>query len=131
MDSLVAGGVFDSVQRADEFLAHMAALANKIIYGIFRGRTLTRTPLRKLRCTVRSCPTHFYRRHQIVELFQGIDFGRVEVLPVPSGHLAWGDSLLAYDPANSAAPIVPASVPSVASAVRGASGAIFQANWSK
>jgi 2-polyprenyl-3-methyl-5-hydroxy-6-metoxy-1,4-benzoquinol methylase len=88
-DSVVACGVFDYVQRADAFLAHMARFANRIINGSFPGWTLVRTPLRKVRYALRGCPTHFYRRAEIEGLFRNVGFGRVSVLPVPSGHLAW------------------------------------------
>jgi len=88
-DSVVACGVFDYVERADEFLAHMARFANRVIYGSFPGWTLVRTPLRKIRYALRGCPTHFYRRRDLVELFRSVGFGRTEILPVPSGHLVW------------------------------------------
>jgi SAM-dependent methyltransferase len=88
-DSVVACGVFDYVERADEFLAHMAKFADRVIYGSFPGWTLVRSPLRKIRYALRGCPTHFYRRHDLETLFRGVGFGRTEVLPVPSGHLAW------------------------------------------
>lgn len=88
-DIVVACGVFDYVERADEFLAHMARFARRAIYGSFPGWTLIRTPLRKIRYALRGCPTHFYRRGELIELFEGVGFGRAEILPVPSGHLAW------------------------------------------
>jgi SAM-dependent methyltransferase len=88
-DSVVACGVFDYVERPEEFLAHMAQFAGRVIYGSFPGWTLVRTPLRKLRYTLRGCPTHFYRRREIEALFHRVGFGPCEILPVPSGHLAW------------------------------------------
>ncbi len=88
-DSIVACGVFDYVERADEFLAHMARFANRVIYGSFPGWTLIRSPLRKIRYALRGCLTHFYRRREIIALFAKVGFGRTEILPVPSGHLAW------------------------------------------
>lgn len=88
-DSVVACGVFDYVERADEFLAHMARFAQRVIYGSFPGWTLVRTPLRKVRYALRGCPTHFYRRREIEALFERVGFGPVTILPVPSGHLAW------------------------------------------
>jgi SAM-dependent methyltransferase len=88
-DIVVACGVFDYVERADEFLAHMARFANRVIYGSFPGWTLVRSPLRKIRYALRGCPTHFYRRHELVALFEKVGFGQTEIMPVPSGHLAW------------------------------------------
>ncbi len=88
-DSVVACGVFDYVEQPDEFLAHMARFANRVIYGSFPGWTLVRTPLRKIRYALRGCPTRFYRRADLIELFRGVGFGRTEILPVPSGHLVW------------------------------------------
>ncbi len=88
-DSVVACGVFDYVERADEFLAHMAMFADRVIYGTFPGWTLVRTPLRKIRYALRGCPTHFYRRAELVALFHKVGFGRAQIVPVPSGHLAW------------------------------------------
>ncbi|MCK4343436.1 MAG: methyltransferase domain-containing protein [Phycisphaerae bacterium] len=88
-DAVVACGVFDYVERAEQFLAHMARFANRVIYGSFPGWTLVRTPLRKLRYTFRGCPTHFYRRRELIRLFENVGFGRIEIQPVPSGYLAW------------------------------------------
>ena len=88
-DIVVACGVFDYVERADDFLAHMAKFGTKVIYGSFPGWTPVRTPLRKLRYSLRGCPTHFYRRNEIQQLFEKVNFGRIEIVPVPSGHLAW------------------------------------------
>ncbi len=88
-DIVVACGVFDYVEHADAFLRHMASFAGRVIYGSFPGWTLVRSPLRKLRYALRGCPTHFYRRRELIDLFRGVGFGEVEILPIPSGHLAW------------------------------------------
>ncbi len=88
-DMAVACGVFDYVERADEFLRHMAAFADRVVYGSFPGWTILRSPLRKLRYALRGCPLHFYRRRELTDLFGSIGFGHVEILKVPSGHLAW------------------------------------------
>ena len=88
-DIVIACGVFDYVELADGFLAHMARFANSVIYGSFPGWTLVRTPLRKIRYALRGCPTHFYRRRELAELFEKVGFGRTEILHVSSGHLAW------------------------------------------
>lgn len=88
-DIVVACGVFDYVAQPEEFLRHMGQFAERVIYGSFPGWTLVRTPLRKLRYALRGCPTHFYRRRELSELFTRVGFGRTEILPVPSGHLVW------------------------------------------
>jgi cyclopropane fatty-acyl-phospholipid synthase-like methyltransferase len=86
---VVACGVFDYVENADRFLAHMAKFAGRVVYGSFPGWTLIRSPLRKIRYALRGCPTHFYRRRELKELFNGVGFGRLEILRNASGHLAW------------------------------------------
>lgn len=88
-DIVVACGVFDYVEHADEFLAHMAKFARRAVYGSFPGWTLVRSPLRKIRYALRGCPTHFYRRSELVDLFSRVGFGRTEILRVGSGHLVW------------------------------------------
>ncbi|MEW6250646.1 MAG: methyltransferase domain-containing protein [Planctomycetota bacterium] len=88
-DIVVACGVFDYVEHAEPFLAHMARFAGRVVYGSFPGWTLVRTPLRKIRYALRGCPTHFYRRAELEKLLNSVGFGRTEILPVPSGHLAW------------------------------------------
>ena len=88
-DIVVACGVFDYVEHAADFLQHMATFATRAVYGSFPGWTLVRSPLRKIRYTLRGCPTHFFRRRELVDLLGGVGFGPVEILPVPSGHLAW------------------------------------------
>lgn len=90
-DIVAACGVFDYVENAVEFLSHMAGFANRAIYGSFPGWTLVRTPLRKIRYALRGCPTHFYRRQEIVRLFEQVGFGNIGIRPVASGHLAWAD----------------------------------------
>lgn len=88
-DIVAACGVFDYVEHAGEFLAHMARFANRAIYGSFPGWTLVRTPLRKIRYALRGCPTHFYRRAEITALFEQVGFGVLGIRPVSSGYLAW------------------------------------------
>lgn len=88
-DMVVACGVFDYVEDAEPFLRHMARYANKIVYGSFPGWTLVRSPFRKLRYAFQGCPLHFYRRAELERLFDAVGFGRLEIKPVPSGHLAW------------------------------------------
>jgi ubiquinone/menaquinone biosynthesis C-methylase UbiE len=88
-DIAVACGVFDYVEDAHTFLSHMGKFATRVVYGSFPGWTLVRTPLRKIRYALRGCPTHFYRRRELIELFESVAFGDVRILPVPSGHLAW------------------------------------------
>jgi SAM-dependent methyltransferase len=88
-DLVIALGVFDYVEQAEEFLRHMAAFADRAIYGSFPGWTLVRTPLRKIRYAFQGCPTHFYRRRELLELFAAVGFGPAELRPVPSGCLAW------------------------------------------
>ena len=88
-DMVCALGVFDYVANPEAFLRHMARFANRVVYASFPGWTLVRSPLRKLRYTLRRCPTHFYRRHEVGALFEKVDFGPTGLRPVPSGHLAW------------------------------------------
>ncbi len=88
-DMAVACGVFDYVTDALAVTRHMARFANRVVYGSFPGWTLIRTPLRKLRYAFRGCPTHFYRRRELEQLFGEAGFGPYEIKPVPSGHLAW------------------------------------------
>jgi cyclopropane fatty-acyl-phospholipid synthase-like methyltransferase len=88
-DMVVACGVFDYVVDARAFLQRMAGFASKVIYGSFPRWTLVRSPLRKLRYAVRGCPTHFYRRVEIEEIFETVGFGHVEIKPMDSGFLAW------------------------------------------
>jgi 2-polyprenyl-3-methyl-5-hydroxy-6-metoxy-1,4-benzoquinol methylase len=88
-DIVAACGVFDYVENAVPFLARMGQFANKVIYGSFPGWTLLRTPIRKIRYSLRGCPTHFYRRRELQEIFDAVGFGRTVIKPVPSGFLAW------------------------------------------
>jgi ubiquinone/menaquinone biosynthesis C-methylase UbiE len=88
-DMVVALGVFDYVERAEDFLRHMSKFADRVVYGSFPGWTLVRSPLRKIRYALRGCPTHFYRRAELRALFDGVGFGPAEFKPVPSGCLAW------------------------------------------
>jgi len=88
-DFVGALGVFDYVERPGEFLAHMSKFANCVIYGSFPGYTLVRSPLRKIRYALRGCPLRFYRKKELETLFGDVGFGKVEILPVPSGYLAW------------------------------------------
>jgi predicted TPR repeat methyltransferase len=88
-DLVVACGVFDYVIDAETFLRHMARFANKVIYGSFPGYTLVRSPLRKLRYTLRGCPTHFYRHAEIRQIFDNVGFGTCTIKPISSGFLAW------------------------------------------
>ena len=88
-DLVVACGFFDYVVDAEACLGHMSKFATKVIYGSFPGRTLVRTPLRKIRYALRGCPTHFYRVKEIEQVFDTVGFGRTEIKPVPSGYLVW------------------------------------------
>ena len=88
-DMVVALGVFDYVERAEEFLGHMSQFADRVIYASFPGWTLVRSPLRKIRYALRGCPTHFYRRAELRQIFDSVGFGEMGVKPVPSGCLAW------------------------------------------
>lgn len=88
-DFVGALGVFDYVEQPAEFLAHMAEFSNRVIYGSFPGYTLVRSPLRKIRYTLRGCPIRFYRKKELETLFDGVGFDHYEVMPVPSGYLAW------------------------------------------
>jgi hypothetical protein len=81
--------VFDYVIDAETLLRHMARFATRVVYASFPGWTLIRTPLRKIRYALRGCPTHFYRRREIEELFAKVGFGKCEIKPISSGHLAW------------------------------------------
>lgn len=81
--------VHDYVEEPVEFLRHMSRFANRVIYGSFPGWTLVRSPLRKLRYSLRGCPTHFYRKREVEELFDAVGFGRFEFRAVGSGLLAW------------------------------------------
>lgn len=88
-DMVCALGVFDYVEYPEPFLARMAELADRVIYGSFPGWTLVRSPLRKVRYALRRCPTHFYRRTEVNALFEAVGFGPAHLQPVPSGCLAW------------------------------------------
>ena len=88
-DLVAALGVFDYVEDPAPFLRHMSAFADKVIYGSFPGWTLVRSPLRKLRYTLRGCPTRFYRKRDVQRLFDEAGFGRFDCRKVPSGLLAW------------------------------------------
>jgi SAM-dependent methyltransferase len=99
-DMVVALGVFDYVERAEDFLRHMSEFADRVIYGSFPGWTLVRSPLRKIRYALRGCPTHFYRRAELASLFDTVGFGTAGFKPVPSGCLAW-----AAKPEASARPV--------------------------
>ncbi len=88
-DMVCALGVFDYVEQAEPFLRHMTQFADRVIYASFPGWTLVRSPLRKLRYALRSCPTRFYRRSEVRTLFEAVGFGPVHLKPVPSGCLAW------------------------------------------
>ena len=88
-DMVCALGVFDYVENPEPFLRHMARFANRVVYTSFPGWTLVRSPLRKLRYTLRGCPIRFYRSGEIRALFEAVGFGVVHVKPVPSGYLAW------------------------------------------
>jgi len=88
-DLVAACGVFDYVVDAEAFLRHMAGFAGRVVYGSFPGWTLLRSPLRKLRYSLRGCPIHFYRRAEIEGIFERVGFGPCQIKPVSSGHLAW------------------------------------------
>ncbi len=88
-DMVAALGVFDYVEEPIAFLRHMSRFATRVIYGSFPGWTLLRSPLRKLRYSLRGCPTHFYRKSEVRALFDAVGFGRFECRPVSSGVLAW------------------------------------------
>jgi cyclopropane fatty-acyl-phospholipid synthase-like methyltransferase len=88
-DLVGALGVFDYVEQPAEFLAHMAEFTNRVVYGSFPGYTLVRSPLRKIRYSLRGCPIRFYRKRELEVLFGKLKFDHCEVLPVPSGYLAW------------------------------------------
>lgn len=88
-DLVAACGVFDYVVDAEAFLRHMSRFASRVIYGSFPGWTLVRTPLRKIRYTLRGCPTHFYRYKELEQIFRNVGFGQAEIKPISSGYLAW------------------------------------------
>lgn len=91
-DLVVAVGVFDYVEDSRTFLTHMTKFADRVVYVSFPGWNLIRSPLRKIRYALRGCPTHFYRRREIEELFQNVGFGPMGLKPVPSGYLAWANA---------------------------------------
>ncbi len=97
-DMVVACGVFDYAPDAEALLSKMASHANRMIYGSFPGWTMIRSPLRKIRYALRGCPTHFYRRSRIKQLFDRVGFGPPLIKFVPSGHLAWAARLPHHQP---------------------------------
>ena len=88
-DLVAALGVFDYVESPEKFLRHMSGFADRVIYGSFPGWTLVRSPLRKVRYSLRGCPTHFYRQPELTALFESVGFGEMGQRAVPSGRLAW------------------------------------------
>ena len=88
-DLVASCGVFDYLLDAESVLNRMARFANRVIYGSFPGWTLLRSPLRKLRYLARGCPTHFYRRRELEEIFHAVGFGVFEIKPIDGGYLVW------------------------------------------
>ncbi len=88
-DMVVACGVFDYVVDGEALLRQMSRFANKIIYGSFPKWTLVRSPLRRLRYTLRRCPTHFYWWRELTEIFDAVGFGTMGVRRLGGGYLAW------------------------------------------
>lgn len=88
-DLACALGVLDYVEQPEPFLKLMAQFADRVIYASFPGWTLVRSPLRKLRYTLRGCPTRFYRKQAVRDVLESVGFGTVHIKPIPSGYLAW------------------------------------------
>jgi len=88
-DMVVACGVFDYVVDGEALLRHMSRFANKIIYGSFPKWTLVRSPFRKVRYTLKGCPTHFYWWRELTRIFDAVGFGTAGVRRTGGGYLAW------------------------------------------
>jgi len=78
-DGVIALGVLEYVSDPAAFLRKMRQCARTFIFFSIPSPTLVRSPLRKLRYALRSCPVHFYRRSRIASLMREAGFERFDL----------------------------------------------------
>lgn len=82
-DHAIVMGVMDYVKDAEGFLRSLRPLVRECAAVSFPSKHWLRTPLRKVRYKLRSCPVYFYDERQITLLGRRAGFGTVEVYKIP------------------------------------------------
>jgi len=82
-DHAIVMGVMDYVKDAEGFLRGLRAVVRTSAAVSFPSRHWLRTPLRKIRYALRTCPVYFYDAPQIQALGQRAGFNSVDVYKIP------------------------------------------------
>ena len=83
-DSVIALGVLEYVDHPVEFIRKMRDISRKAIFFSIPRPTLVRSPLRKIRYTLRGCSIHFYSRSAIRKMMLDAGFteDKMEIRPL-------------------------------------------------
>lgn len=82
-DHVIVMGVMDYVADAGAFLAALKPLVKRSAVISFPSVHWFRTPVRRLRYYLRSCPVYFYSRTEIMDLCRHAGFGNIEINKIP------------------------------------------------
>ncbi len=78
-DFAIVMGVMDYVEDAEGFLRALRPLVREIAAVSFPSRHWFRTPVRKVRYTLRRCPVYFYDADQIERLARSAGYSKVKI----------------------------------------------------
>ena len=91
-DVVVALGVFDYIREPEKLLRRMMELATAKVLGSFPGYSPLRSPLRKLRYSMRNCPVFFYSKARIAEVCRQAGLSDYKIVPCTSaGYMLIGN----------------------------------------
>jgi len=82
-DHAIVMGVMDYVKDAEGFLRGLRAVVRTSAAASFPSKHWLRTPLRKVRYALRSCPVYFYDPPQIEALGRAAGFHSVDIYKIP------------------------------------------------
>lgn len=82
-DVVVAMGLFDYITNAQATLQKLRTLCKHSLIASFPGRSIYRTPIRKVRYRFKKCPVFFFNRDQITRLSEQAGFTSCDITKIP------------------------------------------------
>jgi SAM-dependent methyltransferase len=82
-DFAIIMGVLDYVPNAAAFLKPLRSILTGRAVVSFPSKHWLRTPIRKVRYRLRSCPVYFYEEEQILSIGREAGFGTVDIVKIP------------------------------------------------
>jgi 2-polyprenyl-3-methyl-5-hydroxy-6-metoxy-1,4-benzoquinol methylase len=82
-DHVIVMGVMDYIAYPESFLKALLPIVQRSVVLSFSSRHWFRTPIRKIRYTIRRCPVFFYRHKQIRSLSLSAGFDSIRIQKIP------------------------------------------------